>query len=119
MPLQRNLRNVSKRVHERPGRHCLKLLGTSFQELDASPISNTMATPARTQCSAVLEHFIGKVNEQHCRACEMAKKYHEYDLIRGSHYKLDNHQQLSMTLKKLRPPTPVQTTRHNKPDTNN
>ena len=74
MPLQRNLRNVSKRVDERPGRHCLKLLGTSFQELDASPISNTMATPARTQCSAVLEHFIGKVNEQNCRACEMTKK---------------------------------------------
>lgn len=84
MPLKRNLRNVSKRVYARPGSHCLKLLGTSFQELDASPISNTMATPAKTQCSAVLEHFIGKVNEQHCRACEMAKKYHEYDLIRFS-----------------------------------
>ena len=82
MPLQRNLRNVSKRVHERPRRHCLNLLGTSFQELVASPISSTMATPARTQCSAVSGHFIGKVNEQHCRACEMAKKYHEYDLIR-------------------------------------
>ena len=69
MPLQRNLR-----IDKRPGRHCLKLLATSFQELDASPISNTMATPARTQCSAVLEHFIGKVNEQNCRACEMTKK---------------------------------------------
>ena len=38
------------------------------------PGSKTIATPARIQCSAVLEHLIGKVNEQHCRACEVTEK---------------------------------------------
>lgn len=54
--------------------HCLKLLGTSFQELDGFPGSKIMATHASVQCSAVCEHLIGKVNEQHCRACEVTKK---------------------------------------------
>ena len=52
-----------------PGNHCgLKLFGTSFHELAKFPGSNTTATPAKIQCSAVLEHLMGKVNEQHCRA---------------------------------------------------
>ena len=57
-------------MFEYSGNHCgLKLLGNSFQEFDEFPGSNTMATPARIQCSAVWEHLMGKVNEQHCRAC--------------------------------------------------
>ena len=52
----------------------LELLGTSFQELVELPGSNTMATPARIQCSAVWEHLMGKVTEQHCRALGTREK---------------------------------------------
>ena len=65
MVRERVLKYNSKFTGYSGNHYGLKLFCTSFHELDKFPGSNTMATPAKIQCSAVLEHLMGKVNEQH------------------------------------------------------